>query len=293
MIHSVEIKLPTKTPVKWLGTVERFKKPCTVTFKPGLNILWGPNGCGKTTLLTLLARLFQCEQGGATTITENSIHEFFSSIGLTNRENPRGVLDSYDVRHDGKGVRFFNPAHARGMMAGGGAFDDDFFGEGIQNLLFKGSAGQTTLFRFEQILQEYLETGTAPEVQSAINRDFVNEHWVERLDIIQEFLRANSEPGPATILMDEPERSLSLPLQGQMWRFIRAYANVAQFIVASHAVFALNIPEANYIELVPGSIDAATKALTLLPGWSEEKPQPSPPTPREKTDEPRRPRRSQ
>lgn len=77
-----------------------------------------------------------------------------------------------------------------------------------------------------------------------------------------------------------------------MWRFIRAYAKVAQFIVASHAVFALNIPEANYIELVPGSIEAATKALTLLPGWGEEKPQPRPPAPREKPAETRTPRRS-
>ena len=214
MIHSVEIKLPTKTPVKWLGTVERFKEPCTVAFKPGLNILWGPNGCGKTTLLTLLARLFHCEQGGTSTITETSTDAIFSNGRYDRKQGEQHVvLDGLDIRHDGKGVRFFDPSRARGLMAGGSAFDDDFFGDGLSNLVFKGSAGQTTLFRFEQILQEYLETGSAPEIRATIHREYVNEFWVERLDIIHKFLRANSEPGPSTVLMDEPERSLSLPLQ--------------------------------------------------------------------------------
>lgn len=38
--------------------VSFFKGRKQVVFKPGLNILVGPNGCGKTTVLRILAEIF-------------------------------------------------------------------------------------------------------------------------------------------------------------------------------------------------------------------------------------------
>ncbi len=276
MIHSLDIKSPKETPVKWLGDVSSLKEPRKFEFKPGLNILWGRNASGKTTVLKLLARLFHCEQSGSPVVTQESISEIFD-IGSALDKNPGKLLESVIVLHDGQGVRHFDPSHAVGLMGGGAAFDWAFGMEGISNAMFKGSAGQTTMFRFEQLMGSSLKEGKVPEVQYRMKKSHVNSLWGDRIELIEKFLASNAEKGPATIMLDEPERSFDIPLQALCWRFIRANAHRTQFLVASHSVFALNIPEAHYIEMVPDYMAASQAALALLPKWAEEKPLPMPP----------------
>lgn len=104
----------------------------------------------------------------------------------------------------------------------------------------------------------------------------VNSLWEDRLKIANTFLKGSGKVGQPTILLDEPERSLDLNYQPAIWRLLRAFAPTTQFIVASHSLFALRIPEANYIELGSDYLKGSEKALKLLAGWSEEKPQPPP-----------------
>ena len=75
MIYKLDILDAAKTPVPWLLSVEAFKKPCTFEFKPGLNVLWGRNGSGKTSLTKVLARLFHCEQGNQPIVTQESLSD--------------------------------------------------------------------------------------------------------------------------------------------------------------------------------------------------------------------------
>lgn len=266
MIYKLVIKDPTNTPVKWLSKVEALAKPRTFEFKPGLNVLWGRNGAGKTTLTKVLARLFHCEQGNHPTVTQESLGELVGDrfAGIDVR---KGVA----VEHDGQGVRHFDPGHAVGLMGGGAAFDWDFGMEGVQNQMFKGSAGQTTMFRFDRILNEVI-AGEVPEVQWKINRATVNDLWRERIDLAKAFLKKSGKKGQPTILLDEPERSYDLNAQVGVWRVLRAYSEDVQFIVASHSLFALKIPGANYIELSPRYLAGSEVVLDILAKWSEEKP---------------------
>lgn len=271
MIRSLDIRTPNETPVKWLGKVAALKEPRVFEFKPGLNILWGRNGSGKTTVLKLLARLFHCEQSGNPVVTQGSIQELFD-IGTILDKMPAKLLNSIRLDHDGQGVRHFDPSHAVGLMAGGGAFDDDFFTAGIMNTMLKASAGQTTLFRFEQLMGAFLKDGRAPEVEFRMKKDHVNSLWGERIELIEKVLTGSGEKGPVTVMLDEPERSFDIPTQAQCWRFLRAHSHKTQFIVASHSVFGLNIPEANYIEMEPGYLAASKAAVALLSTWADEKP---------------------
>lgn len=65
MISALRIVDPDTACVAHWGKVEALKGLEAIEFKPGLNILWGPNGCGKTTVLTAIARMLHCEQVGA------------------------------------------------------------------------------------------------------------------------------------------------------------------------------------------------------------------------------------
>ncbi len=243
MIRSLDIKTPGETPVKWLGTVTALKEPRKFEFTP--------------------------------VVTQSSVGELFD-IGTVLAKDPEKLIRSVKVDHDGQGVRHFDPSHATGLLGGGAAFDWDFGTEGIVNTMFKGSAGQTTLFRFrfDQLLGTYLKEGKAPKIDYRVDKNRVNSLWNERIKLIEKVLKGKGALGPVTIMMDEPERSFDLPMQVQCWRFIRAYSQKVQFIVASHSIFALNIPDANYIEMESGYLEASKAALALLPTWAKEKPFP-------------------
>jgi len=267
MIYKLDIRDATQTPVKWLSSVEAFKTPRTFEFKPGLNILWGRNGSGKTSLTKVLARLFHCEQGNHPAVSQESLSELLGG----DRFNPINLSKGLAIEHDGQGVRHFDPGHAVGLTAGGAAFDWDFGMEGIQNQLFKGSAGQTNMFRFDRILNEIV-TGEVPEVTWKIQRELVNDVWRERIDLAKSILKKNGKKGPPTILLDEHERSYDLNAQVGVWRLLRAYSDQVQFIVASHSLFALKIPDAHYIELSPRYLAGSEAVLEILQKWPEEKP---------------------
>ena len=270
MIYKLDILDAAKTPVKWLSSVETFKKPCSFTFRPGLNILWGQNGAGKTSLTKVLARLFHCEQSNQPIVTQESLLELvggsFEPVDI-----PKGLA----ITHDGQGVRHFDPGHAVGLSCGGAAFDWDFGTEGIENTMFKGSAGQTTMFRFDRLVNEIV-AGEVPEVEWKFPRANLSGTWAVRGKIANHFLKGSAEKGQPTILLDEPERSYDLNAQVGIWRFLRAYADQVQFIVASHSLFALKIPEAHYVELSPRYLADAEAALTVLQKWPAETPKKPP-----------------
>lgn len=266
MIYKIAIKDPTQTPVEWLQQVDAFKNPREVAFKPGLNILWGRNGSGKTSLTKVLARLFHCAQGGQPYITRESMIELFGHRSA-NIDLQKGL----EVTHDGQGVRYFDPGNTPGLMCNGTVFDWDFSAEGMRNVLFKGSAGQTTMFRFEQLLAEILAE-KVPKVTWKIPRANLNSSQDQRVKLAAFFLEGNSGKGQPTILLDEPERSYDLNAQVGVWRFLRAYADRAQFIVASHSLFALKIPGAYYIELSPRYLSESEDMLEVLRGWPAEDP---------------------
>ena len=275
MIHSLNLHTPSDTPIGWLGEVATLKKPREFSFKPGLNVLWGRNGSGKTTILKLLATLLHCEQGGRSIITQDSISALCDRVMGFGVRYPKltreSMLASLTLKHDGQSTRHFNPEHAKGLSAGGAAFDWEFGMEGIQNAMFKGSSGQTTMRRLSDILADLHEEKPVPAVEDRTQKH-MNDIWMEKVEISKLLLKGEGKKGPPTLLMDEPERSFDLPLQVQCWRFIRVHSAKNQIIVASHSPFALNIPEATYHEMEPGYLDVALKSVALLSTWADETP---------------------
>lgn len=266
MIYEFDVKDPKKTTVPWFAKVEALSKPRTFEFKPGLNIVWGRNGAGKTTLTKAIARLFHCEQGNRPVVTEESLRELVSASNMI--DTPTLAVEA---KHDGQGVRYFDPGAAVGLIGGNAGFDWDFGTEGIDNMMFKGSSGQTTMRRFDRILNEIV-AGEVPEVEWKVSRKHVNSFWEARCDFAAGFLKKNAKKGQPTILLDEPERSYDLNAQIGVWRLLRAYSSDVQFIVASHSFFALKIPGANYIDLSPGYLPQCEDIALRLLAWPAEEP---------------------
>lgn len=255
MITALEINNPADSGVPWWKDCKHLPQSGKLEFGPGINVLFGANGSGKSAILQALARSLHCHQGGMQAVSQ-------TSLGFEGGEK-FGLLP----RHDGGPVLFHDPGQAAGLIGGG--FDDDFFSVGLSNAMFKGSAGQTTLMRGQSALDSLFRDVAVPPLDWKLGKELVTRRYPD----VVSFLAGNIE-GPAsaaaakvpTLLLDEPERSLSLPYQQIFWEkvllsvFRRRKKNPIQVIVATHSIFALDLP-VHYIEVEPGSLKAARDAI--------------------------------
>ncbi len=246
-----------------------FKGRRTVEFKPGLNVMFAPNGSGKSTVLSMLGESMCALQGGISALTENAVHEGIDMMVAlrnprTGEKKPMRDKFGLHVEHDGQPVLYGDPRKSVGLM--GGAFDDDFFEQGITNVLAQGraSSGQNALRKMAPLLAVLKGDAAFPtEIRRTIHAKNVNDLWQQALALLEKRLAPSIERGQPSLLLDEPESGFSLVWQSRLWRALTqpGVAERCQVIVASHSPFALGHPGVNYIDLEPGFREEAEAAL--------------------------------
>lgn len=243
MIRKLRILNPERTPIEWWPKVDALRGKSSFEFGPGLNVLWGPNGSGKSTILRLIARLTHCEQGGVPKVTRTSLNEL---LGPRSQDGHRQLADGAELDADGQPVHFFDPTRNVGLLGGG--FDDDFFAEGMQHSIHgrKTSSGQQVTQAFARILHSAATLEGVARL--APNPDATK--WLVPV----------GPPGPRTILLDEPDRSLSMVDQLELWKTL-ARQDRFQLIVSTHSIFALHLLGATYHDVLDGSLRASRKAV--------------------------------
>ena len=122
MIKSLTIKKRDKksfTDYEYVHEIELFKRQPTIEFKPGINVVFGPNGGGKSTVLSLLALHLAAKQGGYSRVTTTLCDAVLETWGGSDMALPG------DVEHDGQSTLYFGAEEKEGLRRG--HFDDDFF----------------------------------------------------------------------------------------------------------------------------------------------------------------------
>lgn len=252
----------------YAANVPFFKGRKALSFKPGLNVLFGPNGCGKTTALQMLARTMVATQGGVSVITEASVQDgvdMMRSLGC--RRGGKAQMASkvgLDVAHDGQPVVFCDPRASVGLI--GGAFDDDFMQAGITEMMGnrRRSHGQAAAARSNVALGVLMGKLQFPkEVVRRVSRERVNNVWCEALDVLEAQMKPSIERGQPSVLLDEPEANFSLVWQARLWELLAqpTIAESFQVIVATHSSFALGITHAHYIDFEQGFRQECESAL--------------------------------
>jgi energy-coupling factor transporter ATP-binding protein EcfA2 len=233
----------------------------TFHFDDGLNVLFGTNGCGKSTLIKCMKAYCAVAHGGWTTVSNfqalgaGSVNHFpFVYRNFT----PTGECDTI-VEWDGTPT-FYNDSdlkiddmswfYNKDALAREGLTSE---AEQMDYMAKRPSSGQTRM----QKLNKIFNIAKSPPEPTATSPNPGNRF--ELMEIA--YLRSLPRTGRVTILLDEPEKSLSIPKQIELFRLLQSFGKDFQIIIATHSPFILFEEGLNIIEMEPGYIEECKQII--------------------------------
>jgi predicted ATPase len=231
------------------------------TFTPGINVLFGPNGCGKSTVLKTIAAYCAIKETGWSSYTDplslpNDSRDFFPSNYSTLA--PGNCIA--DVGWDGTPT-LFNAGDIASdetwFYKNVGKNKDNVFSESEQMLAMinKPSSGEYRAYQINKILN--MIATNAP--QTILGNPATSPGEAS-------YINSLPRNGKRTILFDEPERSLSLPKQLALFNALDAFTENYQLIISTHSPLILFKSNINIIDVEPGYANECMKILAELFG---------------------------
>lgn len=307
MIESLTYTPVEKSCMPWASKVPYFQANPTTTFKPGLNIIFGPNGSGKSTLLKMLGTTLAAIQGGRSVVTDSWMRDLFGFSedriklpcavvhdgqpiryfdarakeglvggGFDDDFMMLGVMNIMNKGSTGQLTMHRVEGMLKSLMEPAKPEDSKPAAEKPAKTTKKPAARSrkaASVERKESSFENpFLSAEHPSDIQWKVMRKGANSVWAERIKLVDAMLAPKCAKGPQTLLFDEPESGFNLDWQARVWLNVLSKVDPArhQVIVATHSPFALGMPNANYIEMEPGSIDHALSLLRMFAArWAE------------------------
>jgi len=263
MINKVKIKS---------GILHNLLGGKTIKFTPGINVIWGRNGVGKSLLLETIGNYCFIEQTGGGGWSKDSVFGFrFSYYDYKYKSKDKNLSNVHEFDKNSKididwsGDACFYMHHddmidwhsAMGFNMGG----RDKWIPGIGDILdvYKSNNNHPSSGQIIKGIAEMLLNISAPDL-TAKNDTFCSSDIVEYIKLRKESFKGDFKP---TLLLDEVDSQLDL--FNQMWfhkEIVPKLAKKYQVILVSHSVFAANYYQ-NVIEL-DNSLAQIKKELKLM-----------------------------
>jgi predicted ATPase len=230
-------------------------------FSDGLNVLFGSNGCGKSTLLKCMKAYCCLQHGGWSSISN------YQALGAGHVSNfpmvyraftPTGECDTY-VAWDGTAT-FYNDSDLR-IDDMSWFFNKDILkregltseAEQMDYMAKRPSSGQTRIQKLNKIF--HIAKNPPDFTQTSPNPG----NRYEQME--KQYVNSLPRNGKVTILLDEPEKSLSIPKQIEMFSYLKQFQNDFQIIIATHSPFILFEEGIKIFEMEDGYVETCKKLI--------------------------------
>jgi predicted ATPase len=234
----------------------------TFTFTPGVNVLYAQIGSGKSTILdTLKAYVCIPNSGWTKPLDPNAtgataIGHFPYVLRKFTKTEDVDALVKWD------GTPCFHNHSEKRIHAFDLDFDDDISttDEQFENALEHYSSGQYIVSRINKILNSINEGYPKSLWKDATKEQLIQKEWMDALG------KQHPKNRIVTVILDEPEKGLSLTKQIQMWDALTKFqkSNNIQMIIASHSLAVLGRKDVNLIELEPGYVELTKTSIKQL-----------------------------
>jgi len=245
MVHSIKINTGFLTQLPGFYPGIEFK------FDERLTVLFGQNGSGKSSILKCIKAYcgIPLENGGWSRINSEL------ALGAQVREHFPFVYREFSPGHcecrldwDGSPT-FVNEGdvkidkwawftHKDISSEDGMSSDVDH----MQNLIDNPSSGQ---YRLKKLNKLFNMLKTPP-----VLTQYVSDHPAQRAEV--DYYRSLPRNGKITLILDEPERALSLPKQMELFKLLKEMSNDYQIIIATHSPFILFEDGVNILNIEEG-----------------------------------------
>lgn len=226
-----------------------FQNNRILEFTPNLNVLYGNNADGKSTILKILKAYCGIEKGGWSRISSEL------SLGAQSKSHFPWVYRAYSpgqcdakVLWDGK-PSFYNDGDIKidqwawfthkDILSEDGMTSEQ---EQMQFLMDKPSSGQ---YRMKKLNKLFNMLQSPPDLTQ-----YVSNHPTQMAE--SDYIKTLPRNGKVTLLLDEPERALSIPKQVELFKLLEEKSKEYQIIIATHSPFVLFDIDCRMFDLKPG-----------------------------------------
>ena len=255
MVTKVVISDNKDSPIGYLSELKAFKNGKEYVFKPGVNIIVGENGCGKTTLMELIRKyllvdLSECSAG----LYNSNINEVCFGIG-DDKHMYAGVGVYADYQRN-----TFRMCHAGERNYNEAIFENDhsiseFFGQK------QASTGEGVLVSLKALF------GRMFSKDANLKFDYLQfkDNYMPYMKYIADHIVGGDE---WTVLMDEPDRNLDIENICQIRNILNVHKEHCQMIAVIHnplLICALSKnPDINFIEMTKGYVNKIKKLVNEI-----------------------------
>ena len=267
MITSVKITDNTKLPLEYAEELDVFQNGKTYDFKGGVNVIIGKNGCGKTTLIKMIASYMLCSD---TLCSKLPNFANFGALKINNlfEKDKTEIKDGIKIAADYAGVvyKYLSESELNNENVLGDITILQYFmnnagastGEIIVN-----SVGQLFQFAFgNKDIQFPIQ-----DLIDIVEKNRTNDFWKERFINLLKYYKENRiEITPRdfeyTFLLDEPDRNLDITNIESIYEILAHRKEMSQIICVIHnpiLIYKLSRlrgkNKVNFIELTDGYLN--------------------------------------